>query len=143
MSNTTHRAVRDALIAALLAAPALAGGRVVGNRRRPMAVQDPSQIYVFLEESVCTRHIIGTLEWQTRIRIECVARTVSGANSEDVADALAATAYLRIIADPTLGGTAVDTEVQGLAWTEDEADTALAACQQLLTVRHQTPDAHI
>jgi hypothetical protein len=136
-------AVRDAIIAALLASPALAGGRVVGNRRRPMAAQDPSQIYVYLEESIASRETIGTIDWRTRIRIECVARTVSGTSAEDASDALAVAAYARIMASPALGGAALDTEAQAIAWTEDEADTTLSACQQLFTVWHQTPDQTI
>jgi hypothetical protein len=143
MTQTTHMAVRDAIIATLLSATALAGGRVVGNRRRPMAAQDPSQIYVYLEESTASRPTIGTIDWHTRIRIECVARTVSGTSAEDAADALAVSAYARIMADPSLGSAAIDTQAEALAWLEDEADTTLSACQQLFTVWHATPDTHL
>jgi hypothetical protein len=143
MAATAHMAVRDALISALLAATALAGGRVVGNRRRPMAAEHASQIYVYLEESIASHEIIGTTDWRTRIRVECVARTASGVSADDAADALAQDVYARVLADTTLGGKAIDTIAQAMAWTEDEQDTQLSACQLLFSVWHATPDASI
>jgi hypothetical protein len=138
VTQTAHQAIRDAIVTLLQASPALAGGRVVANRRRPMAAQDASQVYVYLETSDATQNLVNKIDWRTRIRIECVARSVTGTSAEDAADALASAAYARIAADPTLGGKAVEIEVQALGWFEDEADTALAACQQVLSVWHQT-----
>ena len=143
MAATAHMAVRDALIAALLAATALAGGRVVGNRRRPMSSEHASQIYVYLEESVASRDVIGTTDWRTRIRVECVARTASSVSADDAADALAQDVYARVLADTTLGGKAIDTTAQAMAWTEDEQDTQLSACQLLFSVWHAAPDTSI
>lgn len=143
MTNTAHMAARDAIIAACLASPALADGRVVGNRRRPMAQESASQVFVYLEDSVASREVIGLVDWRTRIRIECLARATSAASADDAADALAASVYARVMADPTLGGKAIDTEAQAMAWTEDEVDPALSACQQIFSVWHRTPDTTI
>lgn len=143
MTATAHMAVRDALIGALLAATPLAGGRVVGNRRRPMAGEHASQIYVYLEESQAAQDVLGTTDWRTRIRVECVARSASGTSADDAADALGHDVYARVMADRTLGGKAIDTTPQAMAWTEDEADTQLSACQLLFSVWHSTPDASI
>jgi hypothetical protein len=140
VSNTAHLAVRDAIIAALLAVPALAGGRVVGNRRRPMAQEHNAQVFVYLEDAVASRELIGTTDWHTRIRIECLARATSTTSADDAADALAFSAYARIMADPSLAGNALDTEPQAMAWNEDEADPALSACQQIFTVWHKCQD---
>ncbi|MDP3651051.1 MAG: hypothetical protein Q8R67_05140 [Rhodoferax sp.] len=143
MTNSVHMTVRDALIAALQAAPALAGGRIVGNRRRPMAAEHATQIYVYLEESLGTRETIGTTDWRTRIRVECLARASAGVSAEDAADALGVGVFARVMADTTLGGKAIDTTPQAMAWTEDEADTPLAACQQIFSVWHTTADESI
>lgn len=146
MAATAHMAVRDALISALLVATPLAGGRVVGNRRRPMAQEHASQIYVYLEESAATREVLGTTDWRTRIRVECVARSTTGVgavSADDAADALGQDVFARVMADPTLGGKAIDTTPQALGWTEDEQDTQLGACQLLFSVWHSTPDASI
>lgn len=141
MSNSAHMAVRNAVVAALLAAPALAGGRVVGNRRRPMAQEHPSQIFVYLEDAVASRTVLGLVDWRTRIRVECLARATSTTPADDAADALAASAYARLMADTTLAGAAIDLDPQAIAWTEDETDPALSACQQIYTVWHQCLDA--
>lgn len=143
MTKTCHMAVRDAIIAALQQAPALAGGRIVGNRRRPMAEQHPSQIYVYLEESEPSVSTIGTTDWRTRIRIECAARSAAGMPSEDACDALAVSVFGRVMADQSLGGAAIDTTTQGIAWAEDEFETTLSVCHQLFTVWHMTPEKTI
>jgi hypothetical protein len=140
VSNSAHMAVRDALIAALQAAPALAGGRIVGNRRRPMAAEHAAQIYVYLEESTGTRDTIGTTDWHTRIRVECLARSNAGVSAEDAADALGVAAFARVMADPSLSGAAIDTTAHAIAWVEDEAETQLSACQQIFSVWHATAD---
>lgn len=146
MSNSAHMAARDAIIAALLVNPALAGGRVVGNRRRPMAEQHASQIYVYLENSDAefgSDKVIGTTDWRTRIRVECLSRATSSVSADDGADALAVDVMSRIMADTSLSGKAIDTTPQAIFWAEDEADTPVAACQLLFSVWHATPDASI
>ena len=140
MTNTAHMAVRDAIVAALLAAPALAGGKVVANRRRPMAADVSSQIFVYLEDSLASHEIIGFTDWRTRIRIENLARSTALASADDAADALAFDSHARIMADPGLGGRAITTEAAAMAWTEDEADPTLSAAQQIFTVWHRCPD---
>lgn len=143
MSGSKHIAVRDAVAAALLASPALAGGRVVTNRRRPMAQASASQIFVYLEDSEASREVLGQIDWQTRIRVKCLARDVAGTSADDAADALAVGVHARLMADPTLAGAAIDIDPKAMAWTEDEADTSLSACQQIFAVLHTTPDASI
>lgn len=146
MSNSLHMAVRDTIIAALLVAPALAGGRVVGNRRRPMAAQHTSQIYVYLENSDADfgpEKTIGTTDWRTRIRVECLSRPTASVSADDGADALAVDVMTRVMADTSLSGKAIDTTPLALAWAEDEADTPLAAAQLLFSVWHSTPDHSI
>lgn len=146
MSNSAHMAVRDAIVTALLAAPALAGGRVVGNRHRPMAAQHVNQILVYLETSEADfgpGKTIGTTDWHTRIRVECLSRATASISADDGADALAVDVLNRVMADPSLGGKAIDTTPQALGWSEDESDTPLAAAQLLFSVWHSTPDASI
>jgi len=143
MTATAHMAVRDALISVLLASTPLAGGRVVGNRRRPMAAEHASQVYVYLEESAPSREVIGVTHWTTRIHVKCVARSASGLSADDVADALGQEVFARVMADPTLGGKATDTTAQGMAWTEDEFDTQLSVCQLIFDVWYSSTDASI
>jgi hypothetical protein len=109
-----------------------------------MAEQFGAQVFVYLADSPTSPTALGsTTEWNTRVRVECVARSVRSTEStpaieaEDAADAIAAEAYRRIMADGRLGGLALDTTCH-LSWVDDESETALAACQLVAVVRHRT-----
>jgi len=140
-TGTAHRAVRDAVVAVLEAAPSIADGGIRANRRRPMAQQHAAQVFVFLEDSMPERGgILGApIDWQTRIRVECVARGVPGViTAEDAADDIAREVFARLQRDITLGGLLMDLVPQGMNWVEDESDTTLAACQLMFQPLHRT-----
>lgn len=134
--------IRDAVVAQLLQSPALAGGRVVANRRRPVPENAPTQIFVYLEQSQATPAATSgdtRIDWQTQIRVECLARAVTGTSADDAADALAAAAYARLMGNATLGGVLLDPlEQTAMGWAEDEADGQLSGVQLLLTAKHRT-----
>lgn len=140
MSNSAHIGIRNAIKALLLVAPALAGGRVVANRRRPMAQAVDTQVFVYLEDAGATRgEIYGApTDWRTRIRIECVARDTVGSDADSNADALQTSVAARLLAPGALGVLVSDIELQAMAWTEDEADTTVSACQAIYSVWHRT-----
>lgn len=140
MSNSAHYGVVGAVAALLLTSPALADGRVATNRRRPMAQAVDTQVFVYLEDSTATRGEIrgATTDWRTRIRVECVARDTAALDAGRNADALQTLVAARLLAAPELGGLALDTELQAMAWTEDEADTTVSACQAIYSVWHRT-----
>jgi hypothetical protein len=142
--STAQKRIRDAIVAALNAGAALADGGVKSHSRRPMAEQFNAQVFVYLADSPTNPTAMGsTTEWSTRVRVECVARSVfgsegvQGVEAEDAADAIAAEAYRRIMLDGRLGGLAIDTTCH-LSWVDDEAETALASCQLVAVVRHRT-----
>jgi hypothetical protein len=144
VSNTAQKQIRDAIVAALNVGDPLADGGVKSHSRRPMAEQFGAQVFVYLADSPTSPTALGaTTEWNTRVRVECVARSVRSTEStpaieaEDAADAIAAEAYRRIMADGRLGGLAIDTTCH-LSWVDDESETALAACQLVAVVRHRT-----
>ncbi len=134
--------IRDAVVAQLVQNPALAGGRVLANRGRPVPADAPTQIFVYLEQSQATpssMHGDTRVDWQTQIRVECLARAVAGTSADDAADALGAAAYARIMGSPSLGGALLDPiEVTAMGWMDDEADGQLSGVQILLTARHRT-----
>ena len=143
--STLHMALRDAVAAALKAGPALADGGVKEGRRRPMPQAVERQVFVDLDESPATPTAMGQfVEWSTRVRVECIARSTPGLPADDVADEMLAIAYGRVMADPRLGGKALDTNPAGMAWRiEEEAETGIAGCAALFTVRHRTPRASV
>ena len=140
MSNSKHMQARAAIVALLTAAPDFAGIGIVANRRRPMPIAVDRQVFVYLEDAIPTRGAIAAapFDWSTRIRIECVARDTAGANADINSDAMQTAAYAALLANPTLSNTVFDIEPKGIAWTEDEADVTVSACQGIYTVWHET-----
>jgi hypothetical protein len=97
---------------------------------------------VYLEQSQATPtalHGDTRVDWQTQLRVECLARAVSGTSADDAADALGSAAYARILSDASLGGLLLDPiEQTAIGWAEDEADGQLSGVQILFTARHRT-----
>jgi hypothetical protein len=139
MSGTLHLALCTHIAGLLTAAPAVAGGRVSVQRRRPMAQATSSQVFVYLEEAPAEARSLGSsAEWMTRIRVECVARDTATQSAEIATDAMAADVYSRLMADTTLAGKAIDLNCH-VAWTNDDNETTAAAAQVLAIVRHRSP----
>lgn len=138
--NTLHMAIRAAVVALLQAAPTLTGSDIIANRRRPMPREVNTRVYVYLEDSMATRGEIhgAPFDWATRIRVECVARDVAGIPADIGSDALQAAVYAVLQANTGLGGLSQDIEPKALAWTEDEADATVSACQAIYSVTHRT-----
>ena len=140
---SVHMVIRDAVVSGLLTAPAIAGGNVKAGTRRPMPQAVNAQIHVELDESAATGASLSTAEWNTRLRVECIARDTA-TDADAAADALMVSVHDRLMADPTLSGIAIDTKPLGIAWRpDDEAETGLAVCQALFNVRHRTSRSSI
>lgn len=142
---SVHMVLRDTMATLLEARPVLADGGIKTGRRRPMPAAVDRQVFVDLDDSPAIATAMGQfVEWQTRLRIECLARDTYGRKADDAADALLAEVYGRVMADPRMGGKALDTNPVGIAWRiEEEAETGIAACAALFTVRHRTPRASV
>ena len=84
-------------------------------------------------------HGNNRVDWQTQIRVECLARAVTGTSADDAADALGAATYARLMGNANLGGVLLDPlEPTAMGWAEDEADGQLSGVQLLLTAKHRT-----
>jgi hypothetical protein len=143
MSGTAFLQLRDALQAALLAAPALAGGRVYAGRTRPIAQEEASAINLRLSDTQATHPVLQATDWRTVVIVECAARAAPGGPAADTAaDALLADAHTRLhdFAAPGLGLLQV-TDDATVEWDHDADDTAYTCATLRLTVVHRTPAA--
>lgn len=141
MTATLHLGVRNALANLLLAPTALAGGRIHQNRDYALNQEEASAISVYRRQSVAERWAIdgGPVDWLTEIEVLIKARTVTGTTAEVAADGLCSDVYARVMAAPTLGGLAMDTQPPGaIVWDQDEADANVATCTMTFTVLHRT-----
>ena len=136
---TAHMAVRDAFAAALLADPPVSP-RVEEQRELSLPQGVASQVSVFRDASDPSEGFIrgAPVDWSTQLRVECKARTTAGATAERAADALCVAVYQRVMADPSLGGVALDLNPGPMRWEQDDLDTAVAVATQIFYARHRT-----
>lgn len=128
-----------AIVAALNAAPALAGGNVYRGHAWPMPEDVNEEVFVRTESSVSERTgITGPVDWRTAYRIEIRVRYSPDATSADAAvDDLLAAAYARLAALSLPG---VQDIVPGvaLAWDYLGGDNNVAAVSFTAEVLHRT-----
>jgi hypothetical protein len=146
MSSTYHLQVYDAFVAAISALPALASGNIktMRNSNRAMAADVTSQIRVTIDQSLPTQIVGGTApaDWQTTLRVDCLARDVvdyTTTKALDTATALAASVQKRVLESASLQELIIEINPAPMQWTEDEADTGLMVCRCLFTLVHRTP----
>lgn len=129
----------SAVKAALAADPPVSANIFV-NRRRSVPEDENTSLVVRLDTADPEQGAIldAPIEWETDIAVECYAR---GGSDEDVLQAvhdLAAQAWQRLLADPTLGGLAVGIEPRRVEWDFENTGEFLAAQILNFTVLHST-----
>ena len=96
---SAHLGIQAAIVAALMAAPAVAGGNVKVNTTRPVSAAFSQAVVVRLVQSRAnTPQILGgPYDWMTQVQVECLARAASG-NADPMAavDALLEAVWTRL-----------------------------------------------
>ena len=139
---SAHLAIQQAIVAALNAAPALAGGNVKANATRPVASANAQAIVVRLAQTrAATPQLLGgPYDWTTRYEVECLARAASGAADPVAAvDTLLEAVWARLSALNTTGLGVVDVRMQpAIDWQLDDNETPVAVATVYLLVNHRT-----
>ncbi|NGZ86412.1 hypothetical protein [Duganella aceris] len=138
--TTAHRAIRQAMVDRLKAAPALVGGRVFANRDRSIGVDSPNAIVVRLRRSVCQLASVigGPTNWTTLVSVECYGRAAS---DDSPADQVVDDVFAKLAVDPTLGGLVMECvpyEGDTLNWDSEELDEKLECITAIFEIKHQT-----
>jgi hypothetical protein len=121
-----------AVVAALQAAPAVAGGAVMTNRLRPLAAGVTGAVVVRLDSAQATDSSFDTSDWTTTFLVECYAKALSAADNPDAAvDVLLAEVYERL-ASLSLDGLGISQVAvkPAIDWQRDE-DSAATVCAVL------------
>jgi hypothetical protein len=140
MSSSKHQAIIAAVTAALLAATALAGGRVYEGRDLALPAGTATQINVFEEDSTpdSTWLTGAPVDWTTQVSIVIKARRTGTGSAETVCDAIWCDVFARVTTDATLLGLVQALNAGPLTRERDEADTDVAAFTWQFTVMHRT-----
>lgn len=114
--STAFSKVVSAVIAALAAPPAVCDTKAIYRARATVIPDQTDQaISVQWEQGLPRPGTIAgaPIDWQTRLTVECYARSVQ--ETGDVAvDPLLQKVYERLAADPTLGGMVDDLVIAGI-----------------------------
>ena len=147
MTTTAQLQVYDAAAAALLATPALAGGRVytMDTSNKPMPADVSSQIRLYLDRTMPAPLLGGQapVNWASTIYAECTARSASGVSALRSASLLAAQVQQRLLEDAALQAMVQELTPAPMEWAEDEADTSVVACRCIFTVVHRAPYSNL
>lgn len=135
--------VAAACVAALKAAPALAGGNVKANPVRPWPREVAQCVSVRL---VGASRVSGDScgdHWQLTLEAECEARGDTGADPADAVDALLSAVSARLAAANLSAAGVIQRELDSaVAWQFDATDTPLAqASYRFSLLVHTAPDA--
>lgn len=143
MSTTAFSAAQAVLLAALSAAPALAGGRISTNPTRALPANHSTAIVLRLDKTAAIETALGALDWDTDYLVEVYARGTTGADPVAAVDSLLYDVWARLgsLTDAQIGGSlrmkpAID-------WQYDGAETPLICAVLRLTVRHRTATANL
>lgn len=141
MTATAHLQLAGAVQDALLANPALAGGRVKRGRAVPLQLDADNAIFVRLLTArgrAMEALVPITTEWTTGIAIDITARATAAQDAHEAVDELLQATFTRLAAsEPGLGGFAWASEPE-IHWQIDEADTTVGLATLVLPVRHLT-----
>lgn len=144
MSATAFLQLRAALVAHLLAAPALADGRV-RTSTRPIAQGEANAITVRLSDAQASHAVIEAADWQTALYIECAARSQPGGTDADTAaDALLSDVFARLhtfaasAAAKAAGVLEVDQDAV-VEWDTVHEDVPYTSASLRITAVHRTP----
>lgn len=143
MSTTGFSAVQAALLAALVASPALAGGNVSANPTRAIPAAQSTAIALRLDRSTGAEGVIGTIDWATDFVVECYGRGTNQVDPVAAVDALLHSAWGRLagLTSAQLGG---DITMQpAVDWQFDAGETPVVAAVIRVTVAHRTTTASL
>ena len=139
---SAHLSIQSAIVSALLAAPALAGGNVQANTLRPVSSSKTSAVVVrLLQSRAATPQTLGAgYDWTTTYQVECLARGAAGSSeSAATVDALLESAWSRLSTLNPAGLGVMDVRMQpAIDWQMDDAETPLVAAVISLSVNHRT-----
>ncbi len=135
----------NAVTAALLASPALAGGNVLQGRALPVEIAHAAEVHVAVARSQAEDLVLRGPErlWVTTLTVTCYARATAGQSGDAAVDPLLQAVYARLQgleSSPPPGAQSVTLDPV-VAWDVDEGGKTVGVARLTLIVRHITTTA--
>ena len=139
MSTSAFQLIANALKAALLSGTPVAGGAVFKNRLRPLAASQNSAVVIAFKNTTGQEISLNTTDWVSEFEVECYGRAVAPAEPTDVADALLAAVWPRLLAASVTGLAVMQIAANpAIDWEEVEVETPMSCARFRLQVFHRT-----
>lgn len=140
MSTTAHHALQQALVAALQAAPALAGVAVYANRVRSIPQQQPLSVVVRLLGSDGSNATLGVTDWRTTLAVECYAQAdTAGGDPAAAVDATLAAVWQCLAPLQPAGLGLIGLDLQpSIGWDYEDGTQPLVCATVRLAATHRT-----
>ncbi len=138
-------ALRDAAVAALLVAPAVASGFVRAGRAVPLPAERPEGVFVRLgaHSGIAPFAGDGRVDWESSLILHLMARAPAGGNGETAVDSLLAAVYARLAATPAPGNADGWLIQTAIVYDVDEADQTIGQVELRLRLQHRTASADL
>jgi hypothetical protein len=127
-------------IVAQLAGTTGVGTRIFRSREDALASTEAPSIIVMPDgEDILSDGVIGPIDKHLAVKISVYAR---GVQPDSAADPVVESAYTKIMADPSIGGLAIDVIENGTVWEFDQADhlAVMVGTRFLVWYRHNRDD---
>lgn len=141
--TTAFVTASDAIVAALSAAPALAGGRIKRGRQVAVGTRDASAIHVNTIQSDGQYIDLArsAIEWTTVVQVSIFSRAIAAEDAEQSVDTLLAATWARLAAMTRPAGMECVTVDPRIQWDADEADQTLGVARIHVRMHHLTQGA--
>lgn len=138
---TTRREQILSALATSLASVSGVNGRVYRSRVEPIARNEsPAVIVEPVQDQAAIPDVLGRINWRMTVRVTVYVR----ANIPDqAADSIVQSVYAKMMADPTVGGYAMDTHPVSTSFEMVEADVAAGIVTNEFEIFYQTSFADI
>lgn len=136
---TAFDALVDAIVDVLSAGTPVSA-TILTDEAEPVADGAQTAIVVVLGDAVPQQlgGITGNpVDWLTEVQVRCMARAAA-TSARPAASALAAAAYARLAADPSVGLEDAFIGEPTIRWEVEKSATRLALCTLIYTVQHRT-----
>lgn len=143
MSDSAFLGLTDLVRDALLASPALAGGRIKRGRAVPVGDQADSAITVNIIRSRAQQLDLEgqSLQWETVVAVTVYARAAAGTDAEATIDPLLLAVWARLLGITAPAGVFGITLDPAIQWDVDEADHTVVSASLSLRITHLTTGA--
>lgn len=138
--TTAFLQLHDALLAALTAAPAVAGGRIHAGRARPMPAEHASDVTITAPVARGRQVITGNgpVDWEMPLGIEIRARGSDSINAMEALDPLLSSVWARVSTATVPPGVMAWQMRPEMSIDVEEADTPIAVLRLAVSAQFRT-----